>query len=63
MPEQRLTVFVIQTVPVELLPETKGTTHLINLGTVYTYARSNVVLSPADMVKRDRIRKLLDFLS
>jgi hypothetical protein len=46
---------------VELLPETKGTTHLLDLGTVYNYARSNSVLSPADMIKRDRIRNLLNF--
>jgi hypothetical protein len=46
---------------VELLPESKGTTHMLDLGTVYNYARSNAVLSPADMVKRDRIRKLLNF--
>jgi hypothetical protein len=46
---------------VEVFPEHRGTTHIVDLGTVYTYARSNAALCPADMIKRDRIRKLLNF--
>lgn len=46
-------------VRVEVLPETKGAVHELDLGKVFNFARSKSVLSPAEMVRRNRIRQLM----